>query len=292
VPIVDQKAPEHQSEAARGFYGLEITGLDDASPFLLAVGPEAPRMTLVQERAAPDRTAPATGPGTVWLTDDAAEVWVSPHDTARIDRATLTVRFTTRDPIDDAAIVHPFLAFPSAVATHWLDRLAIHGGAFAHAARAWGLLGDKGGGKSSTLGWLMHTGHDILSDDLLAVDGRTLFPGPRSIDLRGDAAERFGGDKVAGMGARERWRLHPAEPAPALPLGGFIHLEWGDHVAVESLGAAERLARLFHHSVLRAGAEEASAYLDLASLPAWRFVRPPGLDGLGRANAQLLGALG
>jgi hypothetical protein len=248
-------------------------------------------MSLVQDRADPGRVGPETGPGTVRVTAETAEVWVSPHDTAEIDRATLTVRFVTRAPLGDAAIVHPYLAFPAAVATHWLGRLAIHGGAFAHAGRAWGLLGDKGAGKSSTLGWLMHSGHDILSDDLLAVDGRTLFPGPRSIDVQGDAAERFGGERVEGMGARERWRLNPGVPEPVLQLAGFVHLEWGDRVSIEPLDTAERLTGLFRHSVLRAGAAEAPAYVDLATLPAWRFVRPPGLDGLDEANGQLLDAL-
>ena len=72
----------------------------------------------------------------------------------------------------------------------------------------------------------------------------------------------------------------------------MIHLEWGPAVRVEPVRPSERVAALIRQSVVRPGAEAATAYLDLATLPTWRFVRPHGLDGLDGGNAQLLDALG
>ena len=78
---------------------------------------------------------------------------------------------------------------------------------------------------------------------------------------------------------------------PAAPLEGLIHLEWGDDVRIEEVQPADRLVLLIANSVLGPDLIDATAYLDLAALPTWRFVRPRRLDELDRANAQLLDLL-
>jgi hypothetical protein len=61
---------------------------------------------------------------------------------------------------------------------------------------------------------------------------------------------------------------------------------------VEPLDSDERFAGLVRHSVLRPYPTDAIAYLELATLPTWRFVRPRELNDMDRANAQLLEVLG
>ena len=117
-----------------------------------------------------------------------------------------------------------------------MGRAAIHGGAFLHEGRAWVLLGDKGQGKSSTLGWLATPGVPIITDDLVVCDEGDVLAGPRCVDLRADPARHLNvGRDLGVIGTRERWRID-VPPCPSRsPLRGWIFLEWGAEIAVERL---------------------------------------------------------
>ena len=110
---------------------------------------------------------------------------------------------------------------------------------------AWGIVGDRLGGKSSLLAALAVEGTDIVCDDVLVVDGRDVVPGPRTVDLREDAAaalERRRGDRSS----REResaggCRLGALDRP--LTLGGWVFTEWSDeleHEASAGVGDADR----------------------------------------------------
>jgi hypothetical protein len=186
-------------------------------------------------------------------------------------------------------IVHPYLAPAAAVIGRWSGRESVHAGAVAVDGRALGVVGERGAGKSSTLAWLALAGTDVLCDDLLAIDGRVTFPGPRSIDLRPDAAELLGaGEPIGVTGARERWRLRLPPTGDGHELVGFVFLAWGDRVAVRLLGAAERLQRLVPERALRVEPARPDAVLDLLSLPAWEISRPRDWASLPDASRQLL----
>jgi hypothetical protein len=97
----------------------------------------------------------------------------------------------------------------------------------------------------------------------------------------------LGGQAVELIG-RRKWRLRPESVPSSVPLGGLIHLEWGDEVLIELLGPVERLRRIVENFVLGPDLADAVAYLELAALPAYRFVRPPDIGSVDRANGQLL----
>jgi hypothetical protein len=204
----------------------------------------------------------------------------------------MTIRVITERPVDDQLLAHPYLGLPAAWASRWLGRQVLHGGAFVHHGRAWALLAGKEGGKSSTLAWLLRRGHEVLSDDILVIEGGTVFSGPRCVDLRSSAAAFLGGEDIGIVGARRRWRLNAGQVPPSMPLAGVVHLGWGDRVLVEPVGAEQRLAGLVQHSAISPGSEDAVAYLDLAALPSWRFVRPQSWEEFDRANGELLASLG
>ena len=129
--------------------------------------------------------------------------------------------------------------------SRWLGREGFHGGGIVVDGGVWAVLGDKTAGKSTTLAWLARAGVGVVSDDVLIVDGETVLAGPRSIDLREEAAERLGtGELIGRVGARDRWRVTLAPIAAELPLRGWITLEWGEAVAVEPIRGAERLRAL------------------------------------------------
>jgi hypothetical protein len=205
-----------------------------------------------------------------------------------IDRPGGRACFEAPHPLRPDEIVHPYFAPAAAVIGRWLGRESVHAGALALDGRALGVVGERGAGKSSTLAWWALDGGEVLCDDLLVVDGRTALAGPRSIDLRADAAARLGaGEPIGVTGARERWRLTltPTRDRPVLV--GFVFLAWGDGVAVRTLGAAERLERIAPHRGVRLEPARPDAVLDLASLPAWEISRPRSWASLPEAGRRL-----
>ena len=118
------------------------------------------------------------------------------------------------------AIAHPYLGLIAAVAAYWRGWDYFHAGAVAVDGAVWGVLGERGSGKTSTLGFLARRPDvEILCDDVLVLDRELRgYAGPRCTDLREDAAAYLGvGEPLGVVGARERWRapLGAVEPAAA-----------------------------------------------------------------------------
>jgi len=138
---------------------------------------------------------------------------------------------------------------------------------------AWGVLGSKEAGKSTTVATLAEAGHDVLSDDLLVLDGPMALAGPRIIDLRLASAEQLGRDRLVVVRKGERHRLLLPDVAAEVPFGGFLVLAVGNEVAVERAPLADRLELLRRHLTLRQVGVPAVALLELVSLPMWRVQR-------------------
>ncbi|HZN16456.1 MAG TPA: hypothetical protein VFB78_19485 [Acidimicrobiales bacterium] len=277
-----------------GTYGFAVEGLDAPSAILTIAGPDWPTLGIVRtRRGATDEGRPAhAGIAELTFDDERAVIWLSDTESVSLDRfPELRVTFMTDYDLSDDLVAHPFIGLPAAVASRWLGRQILHGGGIVVGDQAWAVLGTKEAGKSSTLGWLARDGHGIVSDDLLMLVGTTVFAGPRSVDLRSETADVLGGDYLQIQAGRTRHRLRPAAVPGALPLGGIVYLEWGSAVSVEEVPPIERLPRLIQNSVLGPTLEDSAAYLDLATLPTVRFVRPRGFDGFAAAIDQLLAAL-
>jgi hypothetical protein len=268
--------------ASSGAYGLRLAGLESASELLVPVGPAAP-LYAVEAAVADPMTAPE------YAGDDRAELQLRSGGRIEIDRVAGTVRFEIAHPVRPDELVHPYLAPAAAVIARWHGHESLHAGAFAVDGSAWGVLGTREAGKSSTLAWLALAGAEVLCDDLLVVDGRTALVGPRSIDLRADAADRLGaGEPIGVTGARERWRLRLDGAGDGHALAGWIFLAWGDRVATRSLGASERIQRLIPQRATSLAPTRADAVLDLATLPAWEVSRPRDWASLPQAGERLL----
>lgn len=275
--------------AGWGAYGLEIDGLDEPARFLGPAAPEWPPLRI--DRLAPTdghRRPTGSAVAVLQFDDRSAELWLSDRESVELDRTTMCVRFITETRLSDDLVAHPYVAVAAMIANHWLGRQVLHGGGLVQGGRVWGVLGTKEAGKSSTLAWFANHGHPIFSDDLLVASGSNVFAGPRSIDLREDAAPVLGGTEIHVGSGRRRWRLRPAAVPGCAPLAGLVHLEWGDEVRLEPVPPVDRLLLLIGSSALGADVVDAAAYLDLASLPTWRLLRPRRLDVLDEANTRLL----
>src|SRR5687767_8737930 len=227
-----------QAASLRGAYGLRLSGLEAAEELLVPVSETAPAYESESEVGRP-------APDPEFVDDDRGELLLRSGGRILIDRTAGRVSFVVPHEVRPDELVHPYLAPAAAVIGRWHGRESIHAGAFAVDGDVWGVVGEREAGKSSTLAWLAMAGVDVLCDDMLVIDGRTPFRGPRSIDLRADAAERFeAGEAIGVTGARERWRLRLDQAPDGQTLAGFLLLTWGDRVEVRALGASERLQRL------------------------------------------------
>jgi hypothetical protein len=226
------------------------------------------------------------------VTSEHARLWLAGGAFANLDRAAGRAELQVPQDATDGAIIHPYLAPVALVMARWLGREGFHGGGIVADGGVWAVLGDKTAGKSTTLAWLARAGVGVMSDDVLIIDGEIALAGPRSIDLREEAAERLGtGELIGRVGARDRWRV-PLAPVPAeLPLRGWITLQWGDAVAVEAIRGVDRLQALIPHRGVRLAPAKPSALVRFSGLPHLRLIRPHGWGSLPEATDRLLDAI-
>jgi len=221
-----------------------------------------------------------------------ARLTVEPNGMAWLDRAAQRTTWFLPEPPSALAIAHPLLASTAVVAGHWLGRAPMHAGAFAIDGRVWGVLGGRGAGKTSALLGLHRAGVPVVTDDVLVVDGDIAYSGPRCLDLRRDAAERFGcGEDLGVVGRRRRWRVALPPVPGALSFAGWVTLGWADTVAVRPLSATERLATLAANRGLTAPGIPVHGLLDLVARPSVGFDRPRDWSGFADALALLVDAL-
>jgi hypothetical protein len=274
--------PAHHDAAPLGAYGLRLTGVDSAADLLVPVDPVLPAFELASE-VAPAAVAPE------FVSEAKARLQLRSGGELLIDREEGRVLARVPHEVREDELVHPYLAPAAAVIGRWMGRESVHGGAFTIDGRVWGLIGAREAGKSSTLAALASRGYGLVCDDMLVLDGVTPLMGPRSVDLRADAAARLGtGESIGVTGARERWRMRLPRVEGELELAGWVFLAWGDELEVRRLGAAERLSRLLVERGLRLSPARPEVLVDLAELPAWELRRTHGWDSLDAAVDRLL----
>jgi hypothetical protein len=252
----------------RGAYGIRITGIADERAPLVEACPHWPHLRIVHERGEPP-------PRPDRVTDAVADVGLKTGGRLTVERRLGVARDVVPRALSDEELVHPFLAPAATVMAHWHGRLSFHAGAFVAAAGVWGVVGDREIGKSSMLATLALEGHDVVTDDVLVLDDGAACIGPRSIDLRRDAAENLGvGAALGVVGTRERWRVRLPRLDGAPPLRGWFFLGWSDEPQARRLSGSECLTRLIENVALRMTSLNPASLLDVAALPAWHFGRP------------------
>jgi hypothetical protein len=176
------------------------------------------------------------------------------------------------------AIVHPLLTPPLSILSRWRGDLSLHAGGFYHAGVAWGVIGQKESGKSTTLALLADRQVPLLADDLLVLDGDVVRAGPSCVDLRPDAAEKVPGARLLGeVAGRQRHRLSAEKGPPRSPLGGLFVLAWSDRpeVYIEPVSVGEGMRILYEQEHMEVkGIGDVGRILDLLGKPIWQVSRP------------------
>lgn len=112
--------------------------------------------------------------------------------------------------VDDALLAFPLLGPVMALLLHRRGLLVLHASAIALSGQGAIFMGDKGAGKSTTASALIRAGHELLTDDVVAIDlsepdQPMIVPGFPQIKLAADAAAAI----PLGQ-ARVRPQAHPA----------------------------------------------------------------------------------
>ncbi len=250
-----------------GAYGLRLLGLEEAEHLLVPAAPEWPALTVESRVSAGAPLAPDE------IGADAASIRLRGGGRVEISRDRAV--FYTARPLDPVEVVHPYLAPVAAVVGHWFGRESLHAGAAVVGGRAWALLGDRESGKSSTLAALAAAGHGVLCDDVLVLDSLRPLAGPRTLDLREDAAERLDlPSTLQPSTSRSRYRVE-LPPAPQeVAFAGSIFLEWDAEEELRELRPTEKVARLSAARVLRIPPATPELLLELAAVPGWVVRRP------------------
>jgi hypothetical protein len=181
---------------------------------------------------------------------------------------------STPQPMSNAEVVHPYLAPVAATFAWWAGHEAFHAGAVLIDGRVWAVVGEKGEGKSTLLGFLALAGHTVMCDDLLVVADGMAMAGPRCVDLRETAAKHLGAGELTLRAPEKRWRLALGPVAASAPLGGWIFLGLGAAVSASRLDGRTLLTRLAENRSMFVVPRDPEVLLDLATLPAWVLRRP------------------
>lgn len=278
-------SPKNRSAARLlGAYGMAVEGVPGAAR-LLVPADGWPTVELAQRLGDPDVSEQR-------ITTREARIRLRTGGALTMRREPASATLELPVPVADEALVHPYLAPVTAIMSWWLGREAIHAGAVLVGDGAWGILGDRGSGKSSTLAWLALHGHDVLADDILVVEGSVAYCGPRAVDLRPDAAWALeAGESMGTLGQRERWRLTLPRGATSAPLHGWVTLAWGEEVAMRPVSLIDRLRHVTQHRAAKFAARDPAALLALARVPGWAWTRPRDWERLPRAIDDLLTTL-
>jgi hypothetical protein len=268
----------------KGAYGFVLTGVEGAEELLVA-GPGWHPLALVRRVGISDAEVDSLG-------EDRARLRLVGGGEVFLERDRARATYTTPKPLSTEDLVHPYLAPAAAIAARWHGRESFHAGAFI-VGGAWVILGEKGAGKSSTLASLAQRGIGVLADDVVVVDDERVFAGPRTVDLRDDAAHALMlGTRLPGGSGRERWRVALDPVAPEVELRGWILATWSAGPAeLVAVPPSDRLRLLARSRVIGVATERPDLLLRLAGLPAWEYRRPAGWDGFESGIDQLLGAL-
>lgn len=269
-----------------GAYGLRLSGLSGLEPSLVPAPSSWTPLRLARRGGGVTVTAESVGPRS-------ADLLSATGALISIDRE--RARAVFKAPIQPTLdeIIHPHLASVAAVMAFWGGSETFHAAAIAGRTGAWALAGEREAGKSSTLASLAVRGHQVVADDMLVLSGMDACAGPRSIDLRPETAKALGiGVELARMGTRERWRVQTGYVDPALPLQGWIFLEWGASLELTRIRTSETLQRLLPQRGIRLPPPRPAALLELAGLPGFLLRRPHDLASLPASLSRIEEVIG
>lgn len=243
-----------------------MNGLPGAAELLTSVADQAPALTILRCPAV-EWSRHGTAPIVDELVGGARAALFVDSGLALLDLA---------GEIPDGEVLHPWLAPTVCRYSIQLGRIVLHGGVVATGERAVAVLGDREAGKSTLVAYAASHGDElsVLSDDLVVVEGHTVFAGPRCIDLRPSAAGLWRSFRSVPSRDGSRRRVFLPGCAESARLVGLVVLQWGQELALTRLTPSAGLAAVLPHLSAGQSRPAFERVLSLADLPVWRLQRP------------------
>jgi hypothetical protein len=272
-------------ELPDGAWGIRVPAAAEAAGLLLPAPPGWPVVDVRWHVCKPPPDAVEWGP-------QRAQYTLLGGHHIQIDREPLAAELQLSRATATEGVLTPHLSSAASTVAIWLGREPFHAGAFAVHGGAWGVLGEKGSGKTTTLAVLHLLGVTVLTDDLLVCDDGEVLAGPRCVDLREEPARLLDrGRDIGVVGTRRRWRVDLPMCSASVPLRGWIVPVWGDSESMDLIPPAERLGVLPGFRALRVPWEDPRPLLELAAVPMYRWSRPKRPETMQAVVAGLLDRL-
>lgn len=301
LPIASLARPEPQTTAMSGrvrhfykAYGL-IVSSEVALPELEPTAPTAPDLEIA---VGPVDFPDAASRGATAFRFEATRQYLSWQavgafmisDANRIDV----------DPApgsDDPLLAFPLLGPVMALALHQRGLLVLHASAIAVGGESVIFMGDKGAGKSTTAGAMIRAGHQLLTDDVVALDlsdpdRPMILPGFPQLKLAADAAGAIRLEQaevrpqVHPQIDKAQHRLRGGFAAEAVPVSRIYVLERGRRAEISPLTGASALPAIIRFSyVTRFGRQALPA--DLAATHLSQCARTAGRIGVSRLEVPV-----
>ncbi|MER9327916.1 serine kinase [Mesorhizobium sp. M0488] len=161
--------------------------------------------------------------------------------------------------VDDTLIAFPLLGPVMALLLHQRGLLVLHASAISVSGRGAIFMGDKGAGKSTTASAMIRAGHDLLTDDVVALDltdpdQPMIVPGFPQIKLAADAAAAISlghvqvRPQVHPAIDKAQHRLHGAFSGAKVPAARIYILERGGKAEITPLPTIAALPALIKFS--------------------------------------------
>ena len=197
-------------EDALGLYGVALAGLRPR-----AAAEPAPPVDWEQWRFA-QIVAPARDEAGMSIQDGRARVGLPGVGELRLSRADRTISLHVPTPVPAATVEHPLLVPAAATVAYWQGRASVHAAAVLVDGRVWGLLGDRGAGKSTLAAELLLAGGTLFADDLLILTPDSAFAARRSSTFAAmsrHASPRRCSGRSGGASAGASWPDRPPRGA-------------------------------------------------------------------------------
>lgn len=161
--------------------------------------------------------------------------------------------------VDPTLLCFPLLGPVIALLLQARGAFLLHGSALRVSGEAVSFLGDKGAGKSTTAAAFLRAGHELLTDDIVAIEGLEHGPGRilpafPQVKLSHEASislalsETHKRPKVPIVRDKERFLLGKGFAQEGLPPGTFLLLRRGEHLGVQWLNPKERMKAFLRFS--------------------------------------------
>lgn len=287
-------------------YGLRIASELALPEFLPATGPAdvSIRFATLSDQSLPDEPhGRSCGGNDYWVLGD--EIHLHNDDLGRfVIRGGREILIDPRAGASEDQLKIFFIGPVLAALLHQRGSLVLHSSAVSMEGRAVAFLGGPGWGKSTMAATLFHRGHEMLTDDVLAIDvnsngGASVVPAFPQFKLWPDAVEALGQDpddlrRLSSHYEKRAQDVSSGFKEEPVEMAGIYVLGEGPEISIERMTGQAIILEFIRHSYMNTllGSAGAGQHLKQCSLlasrvPVYLLRRPRDISRLGEVAQHI-----